>query len=542
MKKFLSIVLSLAIVLSLFAGLTITASADGETKTIYVGVISYLIQESGKPGENGWQVYYWNSNTDGNADAIRIDNLIEEKRLGNDYWGNQLQSFYMYSAEIPADAVGFKVRNGSWWFGEDGDPSQFNAAFVFEYSGNKANYENYSYTPPQPSRLEDGYYLNVGIKAGVEGENFDVSHLTAAEKLVQTGDNTWAIDYTLNAGDALKVVYVQNDRILDNGWYPQSGGNHVVNYVEAGATTVTLTTNNTDYWPVTVAGVEGIKGYSISLDGDIGVNFYVFADDASAAKLIVEQSGKDDAELDLGNAIDDGSLKSGCYKVTARVAAKEMTDNLDVSLISGETVIDSTQVTVKEYAELLQNDSTSSDNLKALLNAMLVYGGAAQRQFNYNVNNPASTAAPSTEISGLQGNSRDDDVVNDIKTAWGLNYYGATLILESEVSYRLYFTKTADYDEAAAKPGVSCSIQACDLVWKDAGSYVYLEIKNIPAAATLENIKLWMEVKGVQEWPQFGTYNVGAYISYQLEHGDDNLKAVVAALYWYAKAAETYFG
>lgn len=112
------------------------------TVSVKVGVISYLINDLGK---DGWQVHFWNnSGFTGDAD-MKATGATETRALGSGYWENAEQTFTMYTAEIPAEATGFKVHNGdNRWFGDDGVLANNDVAYVFNYSGDKADYDTWN--------------------------------------------------------------------------------------------------------------------------------------------------------------------------------------------------------------------------------------------------------------------------------------------------------------------------------------------------------------------------------------------------------------
>ena len=64
---------------------------------------------------------------------------------------------------------------------------------------------------------------------------------------------------------------------------------------------------------------------------------------------------------------------------------------------------------------------------------------------------------------------------------------------------------------------------------------VYFEIANIPAAKVLSDYTLTFGDLTV-------TANAGEYMSKALTGSNETLKETMTALYWYTKAAQTYFG
>ena len=126
-KRTLSVLLAVLMIVSLTVVSMVSTATAADTKTIYVGVISHLTLPTGN-----YKVHYWGSG-EGDAGLTSLDK-DEQKSVGSDYWGGAAQTFHMYTAQIPAGATGFKVRNGDTWFGGDGNPASNDAAYIFEYS------------------------------------------------------------------------------------------------------------------------------------------------------------------------------------------------------------------------------------------------------------------------------------------------------------------------------------------------------------------------------------------------------------------------
>ena len=110
------------------------------TRTITVGIVSYCFDEYNWTTYSDYKVHYWGG-ADGAQDvAVTSLNTTETKDVG--YW-SQPQSFYMSSAEVPADITYFKVyyQPQNRWFGSDADASQYSKAYIFNYSTDNAYYE-----------------------------------------------------------------------------------------------------------------------------------------------------------------------------------------------------------------------------------------------------------------------------------------------------------------------------------------------------------------------------------------------------------------
>ena len=117
-------------------------NAKSGTRTVTVGVIDFLISGNDSIGSTGWQVRYWGGEATDDADCRMISpETTYAKSVGSAFWNNEEKTFIVFTAEIPADATGFKVHNGGRWFGEDGSTAEHDCAYVFNYDGDRALYE-----------------------------------------------------------------------------------------------------------------------------------------------------------------------------------------------------------------------------------------------------------------------------------------------------------------------------------------------------------------------------------------------------------------
>ena len=144
-----------------------------------------------------------------------------------------------------------------------------------------------------------------------------------------------------------------------------------------------------------------LAGYSLSLTGNIGVNFYMelsddVVNDASAYMNFTLPNGTTSkvyvsgTHEDGSTATTDTTVKNGVtyYVFTCEVAAKEMTSDIKAQMIgnNGEKKGTVYTYTVKEYADYILSHMSAeeSDISKAtiqLVKGMLNYGGAAQIYF-----------------------------------------------------------------------------------------------------------------------------------------------------------------
>lgn len=281
-------------------------------------------------------------------------------------------------------------------------------------------------------------------------------------------------------------------------------------------------------------------GNSLTLAGDIGINFYVRLNDVpqDSAKIVFTW-GKDQTKtMQFSELTADGS---GRYKTFVQVAAAEMTDTVTAKLYDGETLVAEQQYSVAQYARyilsakdeallpLVDNDQQKVEDLRAICKAMLIYGAKSQLQFKYNLYALADQGLAYTiDDVGALGTTVFPDGFED---ACGIRYYGSSLVLETKTSYRLYFTVT----DQAKLDALTVKLGGEPLTYGMRDDYVYFEIPDIAAAYVFKDYTLTFGDIAV-------TANAGEYVVNVLAGSDQTLKDAVKALYWYSMAAKTYFG
>ena len=172
-----------------------------------------------------------------------------------------------------------------------------------------------------------------------------------------------------------------------------------------------------------------LAGYSLSLTGNIGVNFYMelsddIVKDESAYLNFTLPNGTTSrvyvsgTHEDGSTATTDTTVKNGVtyYVFTCEVAAKEMTSDIKAQMIGndGEKTGKVYTYTVKEYADYILSHMSAeeSDISKAtiqLVKGMLNYGGAAQKYFGYKTD---SLASDGLTLTGTVFN--DTSIINNI--------------------------------------------------------------------------------------------------------------------------------
>ncbi|MBP8593681.1 MAG: leucine-rich repeat domain-containing protein [Ruminococcus sp.] len=283
---------------------------------------------------------------------------------------------------------------------------------------------------------------------------------------------------------------------------------------------------------------EHLYGHSITLDGSIGVNFFVELTDELLASenaqmvFTVPNGSKTDTQtLLVKDVIAESSNKvvigsKTYYKFKCSVSAKDMASEITAQLVDGEKSGTEYTYSVKEYADYLlsHTEVEEYENAAPLVKAMLNYGAASQRYFNE---------------GAVIGEVEDMTVVtvpntfefDEASTALpeGVTFEGATLSLKSETTLSLYFKGLP------ADTKFTCDGKTVETAKN--GEYVVARIRGIKASE-LEN-DFTVSFKG-----ESMTYNAMAYCYNVLNGGthDEDLQNVCKALYLYAQAAINYAG
>lgn len=352
-----------------------TTATEPQSKTIYVGVISYVYDQTAS-NESAYQVHYWNDSASGDAVCTPL-NMTLSKSVGSEYWSGSEQTFYMYSAEIPAEMTGYKFHIGDTWFGGDGDTAASNTVYAFNYSGDKAEYVlstvgdvamEYKYTEYDASVSPVYDPENAGIEKTVEKQVF----------AVYSDDEMLKAQYIENAPTVISVYYAYaldtaSVQITENGvtgtlsntplYYnvavqPEGGESTLleVNYQN------TVTLNGKDYLPET----EAFTWYTI-INGEIvylsteptysfiaaqNTTIYVKANDgeslsshsvigAPSYEVYFTEDGVEKVNINL--LIENYLYEQGATYTGSGVLyyVSDESGNLNGAAVTGETLIDS---------------------------------------------------------------------------------------------------------------------------------------------------------------------------------------------------------
>ena len=225
---------------------------------------------------------------------------------------------------------------------------------------------------------------------------------------------------------------------------------------------------------------ERLIGYTISLDGDIGVNFYMELSESIAesetAKMhfTIPSGGKtfeNDVYVSEARVVERWNRTYHVFK--CRVAAKEMTSEIKAQMIDGDQTGAEYVYSVKEYADYLIDHASEDAEYAAavpLVKALLNYGARAQIHFDKTSTGLAN--ADLTEEEKALGTPDISVAAPIVDLPDGVTLEGATLSLKSETSLSFYFKSSEE---------LTFSCEGYEVEKAVSGSYQIARIRGINA-------------------------------------------------------------
>ena len=268
-----------------------------------------------------------------------------------------------------------------------------------------------------------------------------------------------------------------------------------------------------------------VTSTSLSLEGDIGVNYYVGAhgQDLTDAILQVEYPN---GTFDQVSATSQNA--DGTYKFQVKVAAKDYAAKMKACLFTedGTTLSRVFEYSAADYVAsvLKAGASVYGEKLVALVTALDDYGKAAANLF-YAQENTFTADLSSVTLDTL--GDYQFALVGDLPTGVALTDF--SLSLQSTTSLKIYFTATS-------LSGVVCKVDGTAVTPVKTGANEYcIEIENINAKDLDTNL-----VVSIGDCTL--TLNTLSYAYRALEYSSNaNLKTAMQALYLYNQAANVYF-
>lgn len=203
-----------------------------------------------------------------------------------------------------------------------------------------------------------------------------------------------------------------------------------------------FTTNNAG----SISLGETVSGRSLTLKDNIDMNYYmelpkdITSNDNSYMEFSTDDGLTYKVSVNDAKQVTDENGKI-LYKFACPLNAKQMSDTIKAKMVvDGKSGIEYTY-SVKDYANRILNDSKYSDPTKNVVKALLNYGASAQNFFDYKTDNLANSALDDNDkaiaTNNFDGYKAD---ITDNSGTGALKYYGSSLLCQSEMTVRHYFS------------------------------------------------------------------------------------------------------
>ena len=289
-----------------------------------------------------------------------------------------------------------------------------------------------------------------------------------------------------------------------------------------------------------------LKGLSLSLSDDIGLNFVMLLSDS----LLID---KDNIYVEFTT---DGSKKStrvylkdadkvnyngtDCYSFKYRVNAAEMTKKVNAVLHCNDWTGQTYSYSVYDYASkiLAEPESSEYKSSAPLIKAMLNYGGYAQTYFNEKTDALAN--------KGLYNKTNDPVLTTNTTVSKDYNYavfnnnigvsfIGGSLVLNSGTDLKLYYSIN---DQNMAN-NINVSVNGQNVAPEYDGNIMCVRVPDISISSLGDtyNVKISVNGKELNQKYSAMTY---MYKALNSQNSNTKLNNVVKALYLYNEAAKQY--
>ena len=266
-----------------------------------------------------------------------------------------------------------------------------------------------------------------------------------------------------------------------------------------------------------------VQAWNIVLGDNIGANFYVEVpeDTVNAAVKVTVADQTETHELTAPNS-------KGLYKVSVNVAAAQMTEDITLQLVADGTEYTPVNYSIRDYAVCILTGNYF-DAVKTLVKHMLNYGAAAQSYFGVKTDNLANAGYQLDYTAQYPAEYPELAVEGQLA---GVRLYGASLVMDSEVAVRYYFT-------ADSVEGVTFSANGVNYSAAEKNGMFYVEVPGILPQQYGDTIVLSAQ-KGDEKLEV--TYSPLTYMVRMSQKGSEEMKALVNAMYGYHQAAAAYLG
>ena len=287
-----------------------------------------------------------------------------------------------------------------------------------------------------------------------------------------------------------------------------------------------------------------LAGYSLSLTGNIGVNFYmelsdqIIADEGAYMQFTLPNGTV--TKVLVSDAQTNTEIKEGTtyYRFPCEVASYEMTQDIKAQMFDGNGNCGKEYTyTVRDYAQyIIENGSLYVEAIPFVV-TMLDYGACSQKYFKVAVDDLANKELnPSNDISGMDSDYMDDFAAKKAEDDVLGQFAGFSMVLKSETTLNIFYEPKEGIDVSK----LTFSVDGKEITPVKRGQYYILSLENIKANE-LENSKTFTVTDGTNTLS--GDYCAMMYC-YQVLHAaegtyEDDLVTLVKAFSAYAYNAKS---
>ena len=289
-----------------------------------------------------------------------------------------------------------------------------------------------------------------------------------------------------------------------------------------------------------------LKGLSLSLSDDIGLNFVMQLSDSlliDKDNTYVEftpEGSKKSTRVYLKDADKVNYNGSDCYSFKCRVNAAEMTKKVNAVLHCNDWTGQTYSYSVYDYASkiLAEPESSEYKSSAPLIKAMLNYGGYAQTYFNENTDALAN--------KGLYNKTNDPVLTTNTTVSkdynyavfnnnMGVSFIGGSLVLNSGTDLKLYY----GIDDKNVAYNINVSVNGQNVAPEYDGNIMCVRVPDISISSLGDtyNVKISVNGKEINQKYSAMTY---MYKALNAQNSNTKLNNVVKALYLYNEAAKQY--
>ena len=291
-----------------------------------------------------------------------------------------------------------------------------------------------------------------------------------------------------------------------------------------------------------------LAGYSLSLTGNIGVNFYM----ELSNKIIADKDAYMQFTLPNGTvtkvpvsaAQTNTTIKEGTtyYKFPCEVSSYEMTQDIKAQMFDGNGKCGKEYTyTVRDYAQYLIDHVDLYQDAYPFAVAMLNYGACSQKYFNKAVDDLANKYLndDEQEIPDRFDGYIDNFVANKAENKVLGQFAGLSMVLKSETTLNIFYEPKEGIDVSKLK----FLVDGKEITPVKRGQYYILSLKNIKANE-LGNSKTFTVTDGTNTLS--GEYSAMMYCYQVLQAKEgtyaDDLVTLVKAFSDYAYRAKSVCG